>query len=103
VLNSESEAGNAVVEFVAFGFLLLAPLALTATAVTSAWLDKQVASGAASQLARSYALGQHQFLEIEGAYRARFPKLEIATTQTACCINVTVRLNSAQEVARQVL
>jgi Flp pilus assembly protein TadG len=99
---SKSEAGNAVVEFVAFGFLLLAPLALTATELTAARLDKQVASSAATQLARSYTLGQHQFLELEGTYRAKFPKLQIATSQKPCCIEVAVTLNSAHEVARQV-
>jgi hypothetical protein len=97
-----SENGNAVVEFVAFGFLLLAPLSLTATELTTAWLDKQVASSAATQLARSYTLGQHHFLELEGYYRAKFSKLQIEASQTACCVDVAVTLNSAHEVARQV-
>lgn len=102
-MSSRAESGNALIEFVAFGVVLFAPIALVATQVSRFWFDKQVAASAATQLARGYSIGQHQFLELESAYVKRYPNLILQTSRTECCIEVEVQLDGVLEKARQVL
>lgn len=98
-----SEAGNALVEFIAFALLLFAPLATFAAESANAWVAKQQAETAATQLARAYEFGPISFEALSTRFLEQYPSIEIETTQSACCVQVLTRLGESWATAKQVL
>ena len=98
-----SEAGNALVEFIAFALLVFAPMATFASESANAWVAKQQVVTAATQLARAYALGPGAFEALSTKFRGQYPSLEIETAQSACCVQVMARLGESWATAKQVL
>lgn len=98
-----SEAGNALVEFIAFALLLFAPMATFAAESANAWVAKQQAVTAATQLARAYAFGPVAFEALSASFRGQYPTIRIETTQSRCCVHVLARLGESWASAKQVL
>ena len=98
-----SEAGNALVEFIAFALLLFAPMATFAAESANAWVAKQQAVTAATQLARAYAFGPVAFEALSARFRGQYPTIRIETTQSRCCVQVLARLGESWASAKQVL
>lgn len=102
-LRTNCDRGNAVVEFIAFGVVLFAPMAAFATSMTTDALQKQIVSSAAPQLARAASSGAFAFDELSRRYLASFSGLQISSTRSDFLVTVSVRLGSTQAVAKQVL
>lgn len=98
-----SEAGNALVEFIAFALLVFAPMATFASESANAWVAKQQAVTAATQLARAYAFGPVAFETLSARFRGKYPTIRIETTQSRCCVQVLARLGESWATAKQVL
>lgn len=98
-----SEAGNALVEFIAFALLVFAPMATFAAESANAWVAKQQAVTAATQLARAYAFGPIAFEALSARFRVQYPSIEIETTQSACCVQVITRMGESWATAKQAL
>lgn len=101
--SNNGERGNAVVEFIAFGVVLFAPIATFAASITAVSIEKQIVSSAAPQLARAFAQGSSSFVELSNRYKARYPAIQIEPKTTACCVQVKVQLGDTREQASQVL
>lgn len=97
------DSGNAIVEFIAFGLLIFAPLAMFSAQVTVDWITKEELVGAASQLARAYSVDQSVYAELVDRYRSSQPGLDVAVSTTNCCVEVVARRNGVSAHARQVL
>jgi hypothetical protein len=97
-----AESGNAPIEFIAFALLVFAPLATFAAESSNAWVAKQQALTAATQLARAYALSPSAFETLMSRYRGEYPSLKIETTQSKCCVQVIARLGETWATAKQV-
>lgn len=98
-----SEAGNALVEFIAFALLVFAPLATFAAESANAWVAKQQAVAAATQLARAYVFGPIAFDALSARFLEQYPSLEIESARSACCVQVMARLGESWATAKQVL
>ncbi|MEN9731367.1 MAG: hypothetical protein RL488_677, partial [Actinomycetota bacterium] len=101
--NLRSSSGNAILEFIAFGVLVFAPLASFAATTSNNWVAKQEAQNAALQLARGYTIDSTSYLEILDRFRSMYAGLEVSTTITNCCVVVEVLRFGQKGSARQVL
>lgn len=99
---ANAESGNATIEFVAFALLVFAPLAAFAAESSVALLAKQQVTSAAAQLARAYSIDPKAFDLLMGELRAEYPKLEVETSRTSCCVLVVTKLGEAVATAKQI-
>lgn len=93
--------GNAVVEFLAFALVLLAPVTFFSVSQSLEWATKSELQATAMNLARAYAIGGQDTFE---AQRSLIKSQEWAVIQSinAPVIEVTVRQGSLEAVARSV-
>lgn len=100
--NYKTEAGNAVVEFIAFGLLALAPISVFAVTQTQVWVAKARVESAATQLARAASLGSPQFSALAQELTLRTPGLVADLVSENCCVVVHAELQGQLATARQV-
>lgn len=98
-----SDQGNAVIEFIAFAVLLFVPLATFAAQSSVSWVAKQQATTVATQLSRAYALGPQTYELVAEKFRIEYPRLQLETSKTACCVIVLAKLGEAWASSKQVL
>lgn len=102
LLKFKDETGNALVEFIAFGLLVLAPISVFTVEQSRVWVIKAQAESAATQLARAASLGPTHFESLTRALRAKTPVMQVQLSSTDCCVSVQVELEGQFATARQV-
>lgn len=102
-MKTKADDGNALVEFIAFALLVFAPMATFAAETANAWVAKQQAVSAATQLARAYANGPIQYESLSARFRAQYPSLRVESSLSPCCVQVTAMLGEAWATAKQIL
>lgn len=99
LVSCTSERGNALVEFIGFAVLAIAPVALFATSASLEWAEKSELHSAASLLARAYYVGGSEGFDQQ---RERSLKRDwlVSFTKDAGVITVTVTSGILTATAR---
>jgi hypothetical protein len=101
--NFSDQAGNAVIEFVGFAFLVYAPIATFAATDTIKWIQKIEVTTSATQLARAYAIGPEAFRRLELLLQSEYQGLTVGITTTKGFVEIRTRIEDQVASARQFL
>lgn len=97
-----NDAGNAVIEFVAFAMVLFLPISGFISKLSTTMESKTRALAIASDLARAATLSESSYRELANQSLLEFGEFTFSRQDSACCIAVTVQVSDQQAVARQV-
>ncbi len=101
--NFSDQAGNAVIEFVGFAFLVFAPIATFAATDTMKWIQKIEVTTSATQLARAYAISPDAFVRLESLLQSEYRGLVVAVSTSKGFVEVRARLEDQVASSRQFL
>lgn len=94
-----SDRGNAIVEFIGFAILAIAPIALFATTASLEWVEKSKLQSAATLLARSYYVGGADGFEEQRELSVK-PGWLVSLSKSDGVVTVTVNSGGLSASAR---
>ena len=101
-VSSTSEAGNALVEFIGFAVLAIAPISIFATSTSIQWVEKAQLQSTAALLARAYYLGGVEGFDLQRELSAK-PGWQIEVQKDEGVVLVTLTSGELEASARGIL